>query len=100
ETARQAAPQVALHVSTQLGVVNAATATALYKMGASWVVLARELSLEEIASIRRETPPQLELEAFVRGAMCMSVSGRCLLSQYLAGRDPNRGDCAQPCRWR
>ncbi|WP_353653969.1 peptidase U32 family protein [Acetanaerobacterium sp. MSJ-12] len=100
EAARQAAPQVALHVSTQLGVVNAATATALYKMGASRVVLARELSLEEIASIRRETPPQLELEAFVHGAMCMSVSGRCLLSQYLAGRDPNRGDCAQPCRWR
>ena len=64
------------------------------------MVLARELSLPEIARIRDEAPPQLELEVFVHGAMCMSVSGRCLLSQYLAGRDGNRGQCAQPCRWK
>lgn len=99
QLARQHAPQVALHVSTQFGVVNYATANALYQLGASRVVLARELSLQEIADIRKNTPPQLELEAFVHGAMCMSVSGRCLLSQYLTGRDANRGACAQPCRW-
>ena len=69
-------------------------------MGAKRVVLARELSLTDIAVIRDKTPPELELEAFVHGAMCMSVSGRCLLSNYLAGRDANRGQCAQPCRWK
>lgn len=96
---RQYAPRCALHVSTQMGVVNYETARALYEMGAARVVLARELSLEEIAEIRAKTPPALELEAFVHGAMCMSVSGRCLLSNYLTGRDGNRGDCSQPCRW-
>lgn len=98
--AKQVAPQVSLHVSTQAGVVNYLTARAFYEMGASRVVLARELSLTEIQEIRANTPQELELEAFVHGAMCMSVSGRCLLSNYLTGRDANRGDCAQPCRWR
>lgn len=98
--ARRYAPHVALHVSTQLGVVNSVTANALYDFGASRVVLARELHLDEIAAIRAKTPPDLELEAFVHGAMCVSFSGRCLLSNYMTGRDANRGRCAQPCRWR
>lgn len=93
------APHVALHVSTQFGVVNSASACALYDYGASRVVLARELHLDEIAAIRANTPKELELEAFVHGAMCVSFSGRCLLSNYLTGRDANRGRCAQPCRW-
>lgn len=98
--ARRYAPHVALHVSTQLGVVNSVTANALYDFGASRVVLARELHLDEIAAIRAKTPPELELEAFVHGAMCVSFSGRCLLSNYMTGRDANRGRCAQPCRWK
>ena len=69
-------------------------------MGATRVVLARELTLTDIAQIRDNTPPELELEAFVHGAMCMSVSGRCLLSSYMTGRSGNRGECAQPCRWK
>lgn len=92
-------PDLPVHISTQAGVVNYLTATELFRLGASRVVLARELALEEIAVIRERTPPELELEAFVHGAMCMSFSGRCLLSQYMAGRDANRGECAQPCRW-
>lgn len=94
------APKVSRHVSTQLGVVNSATARYLYEQGADTVVLARELSLEEIAAIRAHTPQELRLEAFVHGAMCVSFSGRCLLSNYLADRDANRGQCAQPCRWK
>ncbi len=97
--AKRYAPHCELHVSTQLGVVNYVTAQALYDQGASRVVLARELSLEEIADIRAKTSPELELEAFVHGAMCMAYSGRCLLSTYLTGRDGNHGDCAQSCRW-
>lgn len=93
-------PDMPLHVSTQFGVVNYETARMLHEMGAKRVVLARELSLEEIADIRAKTDPTLELECFVHGAMCMSYSGRCLLSNYLTGRDANHGDCAQPCRWR
>lgn len=93
------APRVSLHVSTQFGVVNSATACALHDFGASRVVLARELHLDEIASIRANTPKELELEAFIHGAMCVSFSGRCLLSNYMTGRDANRGRCAQPCRW-
>ena len=93
------APDVDVHMSTQTGITSYAAATACWKMGAKRVVLARELSLTDIAMIRDKTPPELELEAFVHGAMCMSVSGRCLLSNYLAGRDANRGQCAQPCRW-
>ena len=94
------APKCARHVSTQLGVVNSETANFLHELGADTVVLARECSLEEIRSIRAHTPADLRLEAFVHGAMCVSFSGRCLLSNYLTGRDANRGQCAQPCRWK
>ncbi|MFI3168814.1 MAG: U32 family peptidase [Faecalibacterium sp.] len=96
------APEIELHCSTQMGITNYATANAAYDMGATRVVLARELSLAEIRTIRENTPPELEIEAFVHGAMCMSVSGRCLLSTYMVGqnRDSNRGGCAQPCRWK
>ena len=98
--AKRFAPRLHLHVSTQLGVVNSATANVLHAMGADTVVLARELSLEEIRRIRANTPSELRLEAFVHGAMCVSFSGRCLLSNYMIGRDGNRGECAQPCRWK
>ena len=94
------APHVPLHISTQFGVVNSAAANALYELGADTVVLARELSLDEIRAIRAHTPRELRLEAFVHGAMCVSFSGRCVLSNYLTGRDANRGECAQPCRWK
>ena len=100
EMVKKYAPDTEIHISTQAGITNYAAATAAYDMGAKRVVLARELSLPEIARIRDNTPPDLELEAFVHGAMCMSVSGRCLLSSYLTGRDGNRGQCAQPCRWK
>ncbi|MBQ2746810.1 MAG: U32 family peptidase [Clostridia bacterium] len=93
------APRCELHVSVQSGIVNYVTANAFYDMGAKRVVLARELSLNEIAEIRAKTPKELELEAFAHGAMCVSFSARCLLSSYMTGRDANRGDCAQPCRW-
>ncbi len=93
------APNCDLHISVQSGTVNSLTATEFYKMGAKRVVLARELSLEEIKKIRENTPSELELEAFAHGAMCVSFSARCLLSSYMTGRDANRGDCAQPCRW-
>lgn len=99
QMAKQYAPKVALHVSTQMGVVNYAAAAALYDLGASRVVMARELSMKEIREIRAQTPEGLMLEAFVHGAMCMSYSGRCLLSNYMTGRDANQGACAQPCRW-
>lgn len=97
--AKRVIPEVDIHISTQTGIVNYLTANELYKMGAKRVVLARELPLEDIRRIRDKTPPELEIEAFVHGAMCMSFSGRCLLSNYMIGRDANRGECAQPCRW-
>ena len=100
ELAKRHAPKLARHVSTQLGVINSATATKLFELGADTVVLARETPLEDIRRIRRNTPAELRLEAFVHGAMCVSFSGRCLLSNYLTGRDANRGQCAQPCRWK
>ncbi len=96
---RETLPDAEIHISTQTGIVNYRTALELYKLGAKRVVLARELSLQEIRDIRDNTPPDLELEVFVHGAMCMSFSGRCLLSNYMTGRDANRGQCAQPCRW-
>ena len=99
ELAKRYAPHAKLHISTQLGVINSATACALYDMGADTVVLARETPMEDIRKIRANTPGELKLEAFVHGAMCVSFSGRCLLSNYLTGRDANRGECAQPCRW-
>ena len=98
--AKKYAPHCDLHISTQLGVVNSETCKAIYDMGAKRAVLARELSLEEIRQIRKNAPEGLELEAFVHGAMCVSFSGRCLLSNSLAERDANRGECAQPCRWK
>jgi len=97
--AREIIPNMEIHISTQASIVSAAAATAWHKMGAKRVVLARELSLEEINEIRRNTPPTLELECFIHGSMCISYSGRCLLSNYYTGRDANRGACAQPCRW-
>ena len=97
--AREIIPDMEIHISTQASIVSAAAATAWHKMGAKRVVLARELSLEEINEIRRNTPPTLELECFIHGSMCISYSGRCLLSNYYTGRDANRGACAQPCRW-
>lgn len=100
QLAKKYAPEVEIHVSTQAGIVNYASALAYYEMGAKRVVTARELSLDEIREIRDKCPPELEIEAFVHGAMCMSFSGRCILSDYLTGRDANRGDCAQPCRWK
>ena len=94
------APDIDVHMSTQTGITNWAAARAAYNMGAKRVVLAREMTLQDIATLRDKTPPELEIEAFVHGAMCMSVSGRCLLSSYMAGRSGNRGECAQPCRWK
>lgn len=100
DLAKRYAPKVELHVSTQAGITNYAAANTFYQLGAKRVVLARETTMEEIAEIRAKTPKDLEIEAFVHGAMCMSFSGRCLLSNYMAGRDANRGACAQPCRWK
>ena len=93
------APHCQRHVSTQCSIANYEAARAWYDLGAQRVVLARELSLAEIREIRAKTPPELELETFAHGAMCVSYSGRCLLSNYMTGRDSNRGACAQPCRY-
>ena len=98
--ARRYAPHAAIHISTQAGVMNAETARAFHELGASRVVLAREMCLDQIAELRSRVPADLELEAFCHGAMCVSFSGRCVLSNYLTGRDANQGACAQPCRWR
>lgn len=96
---RKKAPDMEIHISTQAGIVNFVTAQEFYNMGAKRVVLARELSLDEISEIRAKVSKELEIECFVHGAMCVSFSGRCLLSSYLVDRDANRGECAQPCRW-
>ena len=93
------APRCARHISTQASICNYETACAWHDLGAERVILARELSLEEIRTIRDKTPQALEIEAFVHGAMCVSYSGRCLLSNYMTGRDSSRGACAQPCRY-
>ena len=93
------APRCQRHISTQQSIANYASAAAWYDLGATCVVLARELSLDEIRTIRAKTPKELELETFCHGAMCVSYSGRCLLSNYMTGRDANRGQCAQPCRY-
>lgn len=100
QMAKEYAKGVEIHFSTQAGIANYAAANAAHQLGAKRVVLARELSLEDIELVRENTPPSLELEVFVHGAMCMSVSGRCLLSHHMIGRDSNRGFCAQPCRWK
>lgn len=93
------APKCERHISTQASICNYETARAWYDLGASRVILAREVGLEEIRTIREKTPEDLEIEAFVHGAMCVSYSGRCLLSNYMTGRDSSRGACAQPCRY-
>ena len=97
--AQQYAPKVALHVSTQASVANAAAARRWHDMGASRVVCAREMSLDDIATMRANTPSSLEIEAFAHGAMCVAVSGRCLLSAAMTGRSGNKGHCSQSCRW-
>ena len=97
--AGEVAPRVERHVSTQASVANAATARVWHSLGASRVVCAREMSLADIARLRQDAPPDLEIEAFAHGAMCMAVSGRCLISSYLTGRSGNKGHCTQPCRW-
>ncbi|MBR5460229.1 MAG: U32 family peptidase [Clostridia bacterium] len=99
ELVRRKLKNTEIHISTQGANMNYASCRMWHDLGASRVVLARELSLDDIAEIRAKTPKTLELEAFVHGAMCVSISGRCLLSEYYTGRDANRGACAQPCRW-
>lgn len=96
---RTIAPEIPIHVSTQANNVNYRSACMWHKLGAKRVVLAREMSFEEIAEIRNKIPEDLELEAFVHGAMCISYSGRCLLSNYMTNRDANQGACSHPCRW-
>lgn len=98
-TVRSLAPELEIHLSTQASTCNSASCKFWYQMGVKRIVLARELTLDEIKRIRQEIPEDMELEAFVHGAMCMAYSGRCLLSNRFTGRDANRGECAQPCRW-
>ena len=97
--ARELLPSVELHVSTQANSVSSRAVIAWHKLGAKRVVLARELTLEEIKAIRAAVPEEIELECFIHGSMCISYSGRCLLSGHIVSRDANRGACAQPCRW-
>ncbi len=98
-TVRELLPDMPIHISTQASICSPAAARAYAALGASRLVLARELTLPEIAEIRRSLTPEVDLEAFVHGAMCVSYSGRCMLSNQLTGRDANHGACAQPCRW-
>lgn len=98
-TIKNATPDLPVHISTQANIQNFRTAEVYYNMGAERVVLGREMTLEEIAELRQRTPSDLEIETFVHGAMCMSYSGRCLISSYLTGKSGNHGDCTQPCRW-
>lgn len=100
DVTKELAPELEIHISTQANNVNYRSAQKWYEMGAKRVILAREMSIDEISEIRRRTDKGLELEAFVHGAMCISYSGRCLLSNYMAGRDGNGGACAHPCRWK
>ena len=93
-------PGLPVHLSTQANTMNSASARFWHRCGVERIVLARELSLAQIKALRENTPGSLELEVFVHGAVCMAYSGRCALSRYLSGRDANRGDCAQPCRWK
>lgn len=98
--ARRCVPDMPLHLSTQANTLNSEAALFWHEQGVERVILARELSIAEIKEMRKALPQSLELEMFVHGAMCISYSGRCLLSNYLNGRDSNRGECAQPCRWK
>ena len=99
-TLHKSCPRLELHVSTQASCTNYASARTWYELGAKRIVLAREMTVDEITKLRKNAPDDLELEAFVHGAMCMAYSGRCLLSSAILGRSGNRGDCAQPCRWK
>lgn len=99
-TAREVIPNMEIHLSTQANNVNSRSAIFWHKMGVKRVILARELTLKEIKEIKKSIPEDLELEAFIHGSMCMAYSGRCLLSNYMVGRDANRGACAQPCRYK
>ena len=98
-TIKQAEPRLEVHISTQANCCNYESAMAYYDLGASRIVVAREMTIEEIAEMHEKIPSDLEIEAFVHGAMCMAYSGRCLISSYLNGRSGNRGECTQPCRW-
>ena len=98
-TVKELLPDMPIHISTQSSIVSPAAARAWASLGAERLVLARELSLDEVKHIREALPPAIELEAFVHGSMCVSYSGRCMLSNEFTGRDANRGACAQPCRW-
>lgn len=98
--AKEAVPDMEIHVSTQANNTNYMSAKMWYSLGAKRVVAARELSLKEIKELRENIPSDMEIETFVHGAMCISYSGRCLLSNYLTGRDANHGECAHPCRWK
>ena len=98
--AKRVVPQLPLHISTQTSILNYEAAQFWVEMGAERIVLARELTLEEIRTIRDHIPPEVEIECFVHGAMCISYSGRCLISNYTTGRDANHGACAQSCRWK
>lgn len=98
--AREICPELEVHISTQANNTNYGTYRFWHKLGAKRVVSARELSLQEIAGIRKNIPADLEIETFIHGAMCISYSGRCLLSNYFTGRDANRGACTHPCRWK
>lgn len=98
--AKETVSNIDLHISTQANNTNYMSANMWYKLGAKRIVVARELSLKEIKEIREKIPPDMEIEAFVHGAMCISYSGRCLLSNYMTGRDANKGACAHPCRWK
>ena len=100
DIARRICPEIDIHISTQANNVNAGTFLFWHRQGATRIVCGRELSLAEIADIKKAIPEDLEIEAFVHGAMCISYSGRCLLSNYLAGRDANHGECTHPCRWK
>lgn len=97
---KKAVPELSVHISTQAGVVNYVTANELYKMGAERIVLAREVDIDNIKRIRDRIPADMDIEAFVHGAMCVSFSGRCLLSSFMVDRNANKGECAQPCRWK
>ncbi|MDU1411664.1 MAG: U32 family peptidase [Clostridium sp.] len=99
-TAREVVPNLEIHLSTQANTVNYKTCEFWHKMGVKRVVLARELSLEEISKVHKKIPETMDMEIFIHGSMCMAYSGRCLLSNYLVGRDANRGSCAQPCRYK
>ncbi len=98
--AKEVCPEIEIHISTQANNTNYMTYNFWWKMGAKRVVSARELSLTEIREIREHIPDEMEIESFIHGAMCISYSGRCLLSSFLAGRDANQGACTHPCRWK